>query len=119
MDLVVSGPGGATRHLIDVRGVDARVRSYHTADAAFDEAVQEKHRRYGPHVAAFPVEYRGRLSSHALDVLWLCSQEASLITGLRPATHMRSWRRALALTVAFEVADAQRSSLIGHPHAAA
>ena len=115
MDIVVSRPGGVSRHLVDVRSVDARAPRYASAAAGFLEASQEKARRYGNAAWAFPVEHRGRLGGPALDVLWLCAQEAALVTGMRPATLLRKWRRGIALVVAFELAEVQRSATLRTP----
>ena len=38
MDIVLSRPGGISRHLVNVRSVDARALRYTSADAAFFEA---------------------------------------------------------------------------------
>ena len=115
MDIVVARPGGVTRHLLDIRTVDARAPSYADADAAFHEAVLEKARRYAGAAHAFPVELRGRLGPSAIEALWTCAQDASLLSGVRPATLMRSWRRAIALVTAFELAEGQRSACLQAP----
>ena len=112
MDIVVTRPGGMTRHLVDVRSVDARALRYADANEAFLEVAREKQRRYGSAAWPFPVEVRGRLGEHAAEVLWLLAQEAALNSGQRPATLVWQWRRSLALVAAFEAADVQRSAAL-------
>ena len=114
MDLVVSRPGGVTRHLLDVRTVDSRCPSYATAAAAFHEAAQEKQRRYAGAAHAVPVEHRGRLGPAAVEALWVCAQDAAIATGARPASLMRAWRRSIALVTAFELASVQSSAHLAH-----
>ena len=109
MDLVVTRPGGVTRYLLDVRTVDARAPAYPSADATVREATAEKLRRNRGQALAFPLEHRGRLGPAAVAALWLCSQEAAVLTGARPAALMRSWRRSLALVAAFEPAEVLRA----------
>ena len=114
MDIVVVRPGGVTRHLLDLRTVDARAASYADADAAFHDADLEKARRYQGRALAVPVEHRGRLGPAAVEALWMCAQEAALLTGTRSASLVRKWRRQLALVAAFERAETLRSSALLH-----
>ena len=116
MDIVVVRPGGVTRHLLDLRTVDARAASYADADAAFHDADLEKARRYHGRALAVPVEHRGRLGPAAVEALWVCAQEAALLTGARSASLIRQWRRQLALVAAFELAETLRSSALLHRH---
>ena len=104
-----------TRHFLDVRSVDARAPWNANADAAFLEATQEKQRRYANAAWAFPVEHRGRLGGPSVEMLWLLAQEAALVSGQRPATLVRQWRRGLALVTAFELAEVQRSTCLTIP----
>ena len=115
MDLVVSRPGGVTRHLLDIRTVDSRCPSYTTTAAAFREAAQEKQRRYAGAAHALPVEHRGRLGHTAVEALWTCAQDAAIATGARPAALMRTWRRAVSLVTAFELACVQCSAFLRQP----
>ena len=109
LDVVFSRPGGLTRHLVDVRTVDSRADRYSSTDSAFFEADGEKDTRYSGQVFPFPIEHRGKLGRSAVALLHLAAEEAALIGYARPAHLLKTWRRALALVCAFEIADAQRS----------
>ena len=115
MDIVTSRPGGVTRFLLDIRTADSRADRYSSACAAFAEVAREKATRYGGFVHPVPVEHRGRLGPQAVEIMGLLATEAALLTGQRPSSLVRKWRRALALVCAFEAAEVQRSSCLRFP----
>ena len=93
MDVLVTRPGGVSRSLVDVVICDARAARSGTCAVAFADAERRKHARYGGAAWALAVELRGRLGDQAVSLLDLLAGEASLVTGARPSTLTRQWRR--------------------------
>ena len=113
MDIVVTRPGGVPRDLSDIATCDARSARAGNCAAAFAQAEQDKLNRYKKAAWPFAVEHRGRLGGRALELIDILAGEAALVSGCRPSTLARKWKRQLQLVTAFEVAEVMRSQLCG------
>ena len=113
MDVLVTRPGCVSRFLVDIATCDARAARSGDCSTAFAQAEHEKTKRYDGSAWPLAIELRGRLGPMAADLLDLLAGEAAILTGARPTTLTRKWRRQLQLVTAFETAETMRGQLCG------
>ena len=113
MDVLVTRPGGVSRFLVDIATCDARAARSGDCSTAFAQAEHDKTKRYDGSAWPLAIELRGKLGPMGADLLDLLAGEAAILTGARPTTLTRKWRRQLQLVTAFEMAETMRGQLCG------